>query len=434
MASAFGERRSAERGEPEVAAPPRNCLTPARQLRLSVGARAPASTSNKYFDDELCHENFSGLGLTAVTRDIPCSTAVSGTYYTTTTSTDPNTGTNAAVPYKWVRLTLKQVGSTNPYCVDGSCTAGNLAKQVCWDPVAGREVMLPAGAAICEAANPQLRSVYEITSMALTSSGSRRMTQLEVTTTMLPPMPAALTLDGANPTYGAPSSGAFTVDGTEHGTCASKGAGVPAMGAYDAASATAINSAIKSQRDGNYTGVDGTTPDIANVGPTGSNAVSALGTVGGLQALVNNVTATADQIINGTPSTQVDLGSTTSPKTTVITGDFDMGNAKGGAGVLLVEGCLSFHGNPGFNGLVLVIGKGCANFSGGGNGGFNGAVLIANLYDSTGHALPASSAPGAPTMDFSGGGNFSFTYDSCLLNTLTGHLVYHIVASREEIY
>jgi len=394
----------------------------------------PWSSSNKYFDDELCHENFSGLGLTATTRDIPCSTAVSGTYYATATSTDPNTGTNAAIPYKWVRLTLKQVGSTSPYCVDGSCTSANLSKQVCWDSVAAREVMLPAGPTICEAANPQLRSVYEITSMALTATGSRRMTQLEVTTTMLPPMPAALTLDGSNPSFAVPNSNVLIVDGTDHGTCASKGAGVPAMGADDNSSASTINSGIKPQRDDNYIGVDGTTPDIANVGPTGTNAVGPLGTVGGLQTLVNNITATADQIISGTPTSQVDLGSTTNPKTTVITGNFDMGNAKGGAGVLLVEGCMSFNGNPGFNGLVLIIGKGCTNFSGGGNGAFNGAVLVANLYDSAGHALPASSPPGAPIMDYSGGGNFTFTYDSCLLDNLTGHLVYHIVASREEIY
>jgi len=394
----------------------------------------PWNASNKYFDDELCHESFSGLGLTATTRDIPCSTAVSGTYYTSTTSTDPNTGTNASVPYKWIRLTLKQVGSTSPYCVDGTCTSANLSKQVCWDPIAAREVMLPSGVSICEAANPQLRSVYVLTSLATTSTGSRRMTQVEVTTTMLPPMPAALTFDGSNPTYAAPNSNPMIVDGTDHGTCAAKGAGVPAMGAYTNEAANQIDSGIKPQRADNYIGVDGTIPDIANVGPTGSNAIASLATVGGLQTLVSNITSTADQIIYGTPTTLVDLGSTTSPKITVITGDFDMGNAKAGAGILLVEGCLSFNGNPGFNGMVLVIGKGCANFSGGGNGAFNGAVLVANLYDSTGHLLSSTSAPGAPVMDFSGGGNFTFTYDSCLLDNLNGHLVYHIIASREEIY
>src|ERR1051326_825534 len=110
----------------------------------------PWSATNKYFDDELCHENFSSLGVTSPSRAIPCTTAVSGTYYTTATSTDPNTGTNAAIPYKWVRLNLKQVGTTSPYCVDGACTTGNLSKQVCWDPATLRQTMLPSGVSICE--------------------------------------------------------------------------------------------------------------------------------------------------------------------------------------------------------------------------------------------------------------------------------------------
>jgi len=151
--------------------------------------------------------------------------------------------------------------------------------------------------------------------------------------------------------------------------------------------------------------------------------------------LVNNVVATADQIITGTPTSLVDLGSVTSPKLTVITGDFDMGNAKAGAGVLLVEGCLTFNGNPGFNGLVLVVGKGCVSIAtGGGNGAFTGAVLVANLNDSSGSPLPATSAPGVPVVNLSGGGTFNFNYDSCFLNNLTHHLVYRILASREEIY
>src|SRR6185437_11455826 len=76
----------------------------------------PWVAGSAYFDDELCHENYSGLGLSATAVTVPC------------------TATAASIPYKWVRITLKQVGSTAPYCANSSTpqsTCPSAGTQVC---------------------------------------------------------------------------------------------------------------------------------------------------------------------------------------------------------------------------------------------------------------------------------------------------------------
>ena len=107
-----------------------------------------------------------------------------------------------------------------------------------------------------------------------------------------------------------------------------------------------------------------------------------------------------------------------------------------GAGVLLVTGNLTFNGNPNYNGLILVIGKGSVTKNGGGNGTVNGSLLVANLYNSANppQLLPASSVPGIPTLNWNGGGSVSWKYDSCWSTILNGLQAYRIVAVREMMY
>jgi hypothetical protein len=113
------------------------------------------------------------------------------------------------------------------------------------------------------------------------------------------------------------------------------------------------------------------------------------------------------------------------------------GNASGsisGSGILLVTGTLSVSGNPDFNGIILVIGKGVFDKSGGGNGDLRGGILIANLFDSSGNALPSLSAPGSPTASWSGGGNASICYDSTKINSVQNGFLYQNLAYSELPY
>ncbi len=403
------------------------------------GVIQPWNVNNKYFDDELCHENFSGLGLTAVTRDIPCTVAPSGTYYNTYTSLDPGTGAASALSYKWVRLTMKQNGTDNPNCVDTTCTAATLSYEACYDDVSNAQKVVTSVTTACESMNPPLRPVYMVTALAVNKTGSRRMVQAEVASIALPPLPAAITFDGAAPVFGAPSSGSLRVNGNNANSCGAPGPNMPGLGAYNNPSVSntsppGIDQQIPTNKANDYQGSSGSTPDVQNVGPTGLNMLGPLATVGGLQTLVSSIQSTADQVFPGGYSGPINLGTSSTPMVTVIIGNYNLGNSSG-AGLLLVTGTLTFSGNPNWNGIILVIGTGAINTgSGGGNGTLNGGMLVANLYNSSGQLLPANSAPGVPTINWNGGGTYNVNYDSCWINNLSNRLVLKAVVNREELY
>lgn len=96
-------------------------------------------------------------------------------------------------------------------------------------------------------------------------------------------------------------------------------------------------------------------------------------------------------------------GSSSNPAFTFVDGDCDL---DGGAGLLIVTGNLSMHGNPSFSGLIIVLGAGNVQRSGGGNGDILGAVSVGRLdINGTGGFL-------APSFDTNGGGNSTMQYDS----------------------
>jgi hypothetical protein len=101
---------------------------------------APWDIGNPYYDSELCHENFPGLGLTDSGANIPCprnSTGLpaAGGWYTAVNSNDPQRGTNGSLQYKWVRITLKTNRSLGVnYLVNGDPSdIAHLDTQVCFD-------------------------------------------------------------------------------------------------------------------------------------------------------------------------------------------------------------------------------------------------------------------------------------------------------------
>lgn len=110
-------------------------------------------------------------------------------------------------------------------------------------------------------------------------------------------------------------------------------------------------------------------------------------------------------------------GSSSSPEFTFVDGDCDL---DGGAGLLIVTGNLEMHGNPSFDGLILVLGGGSINRNGGGNGNFYGAISVARFdVNGTGGFL-------APIFNTNGGGNSTIQYDSLAVRralNLSGPLV-----------
>lgn len=110
-------------------------------------------------------------------------------------------------------------------------------------------------------------------------------------------------------------------------------------------------------------------------------------------------------------------GTTTKPLTTYVDGDCEL---EGGAGLLIVTGKLTLKGGPNFDGIILVLGAGEVDKSGGGNGEFHGAMMVAKFdINGTGGFL-------APRFEVSGGGGSDLQYDSRAIEmarSVSGHPV-----------
>lgn len=427
------------------------------------------SANNPYFDDELCHETVTGLVYSAPGTGNPCAATIpAGSVVAPVLSTSPYTGTASALNYKWVRITLKQ-NNTFPNAmvapVDALHPASGVGSQVCWNSATNQEVVvLSLGFNDCVAAHAALTNVgplYIITSLAITQQGSRRVGQYEVAgITVLPP-PGALSLDGPGATFpAAPNSNNFMVDGIDGsggppavpGCVPNPNTAEPAIGVTDQAGVNDLlgvpvgTGTIPSNRYSHYTGclaAGGCTAAAAGSPSIVNNAASLTGLWSDPAQLNNLVQGLANSAdlrltcgINGVGGAACGypaqgLGTDASPQITFVNGDFNMG-PNHGAGVLIVTGSLSFQGNSGFDGLILVVGQGSMSESGGGNGQFNGQVFIANTNS---HASPFSQLAtlGSPTINWNGGGGNGIYYNSCWADRMMG-MHYSVEASREEMY
>jgi Tfp pilus assembly protein PilX len=399
------------------------------------------TTGTNYPDDEICKEVTCTGGVPTGTWYIPTPASASTSY--------------AAAPiltWKWVRVMAKanksDTGATRVTSVDGTIN-GN---RVCWN--GSNEFTTTA--ASCFAFNPtaNFQPVYELTALAVTPSGSRRMRQYEASKVTLPGIPGAFVFDGQFPQFNPPSSSVFSVSGTDAAQGPNAGVGctllpgqnnVPALGAYDNLSVATLDGVMVGppDRSGQYTSSApyATTPAVASVNSSLSSGAIDLTTVDGLRKLVTLLTSAAGGNVYGAsplPSpSAMNVGTNTSPVINVVNGDYTYTGS--GAGILLVTGQLTLNGNFNYNGLILAIGEGAIIKSGGGGGTVNGAMFAANLFSDTPPPGPythpiATGHPGIPYFSWSGGGNATIQYDSCWINAVNQGLPFRLVAQRELIY
>jgi hypothetical protein len=187
--------------------------------------------SGSYADTELCHEGFNGLsslappGGTNWTAGAPCTVYPPTTpaSFTTVNSNDPGRTYAYALPYKWVRITMKANASSGgdylsaPFKVQP--TSSSQTTPVCWNGY--RQQLLPSGpATTCEAyvptdpTTPYLTTVYVLTSLGVTPSGARRMVQME--TAFNPPF---LSNSAVASNDNVELNGALTVNGYDNCSC-----------------------------------------------------------------------------------------------------------------------------------------------------------------------------------------------------------------------
>jgi hypothetical protein len=276
--------------------------------------------------------------------------------------------------------------------------------------------------------------VLQITSLAVSRSGSRAMTQMEVAT---PPrhrlgVTGALTLAGPSvdgelaynpPLYNSPNSNPFHISGADANSCgaAQPHPSLPAIGVYDdpqnPTSPTAQSEVLSAlARPDHYTGANAA-PDVEDIytdlGDTNNPA--------NFESFANSVAAVATNTYNGNVS-NVNLGSASAPTITVVNGNLSISGNPSGTGILLVTGTLSMSGNFSWNGVILVIGQGKLINSGGGNGQINGTVIVARTRDSSGNLM---STLGTPTVDWSGGGGNGIYYDHCWADNMLSKIPFN---------
>jgi hypothetical protein len=268
----------------------------------ATGTVAPWDINNKYADTELCHEGYTIAGMSNATPDVACTTLPSGsTWYTTVNSNAPWSGTTAAMPYVWARVSWKlnnslsyltatttngvTTTSTSTYSVNGTRTA---TSPVCWNGAS--EVVLTSGSSCNQLTSGGTADtpVFLVTALAVTSGGARQMLQTEVAA----PPPTVTTTPGG---FSDPD-GFFT----SSGACTS----APFILAGNA-SVDGYSTAVVGGAAGTYA-----TTHSASLGSIGSNGSVSLGgtstNVGGhihvLHPTVNGTCPTSDVFTTGNPT------------------------------------------------------------------------------------------------------------------------------------
>lgn len=392
-------------------------------------------TTNPYLDDELCQEQYGGLGLNH-DGGVACSSApISGNSPQLMTTNGyfqapnmgaadiPNTGGAGALGFKWVRITNKQnyMGLMNQW-VDTTNT--NKGAQVCYNGT--KEIVISAG----KCSDTSLMPVWLLTSLAITpglgnNPGSRRLTQMEVA--LSPP----LVIQPPNATVSAQApitlQGKLTVNGYDNCTCTSTGGnrtGKTCDKTRDGVDSANNISANGQAANGVTAGTS--TPIHANVQPWPYDIDSIINQyTPAAQSAAGppwNLSCTGIPNLVAVPAVYSDCGITTGtsfgtyptglpdnptgsvPQIVSIPGSVSLHGNVSGSGVLIIDGDLDVNGGLAFYGLIIVRGQ--IRFTGGGSQNVNlyGAMIA-------GQDVNAQDIAQSDTL----GGSFSFQYDSCAI-------------------
>lgn len=390
---------------------------------------APTTATNPYYDNEYQQE--WGVAVPA------------GNTQTINSVWTGNVIANMPGPlYKWVRITAATEQSLNVNVNNQALPLDN-AIPLFYDPSHLNAGGAPAPSLIVNAAPPATaQQVYEITSLAVLPNGTKKMLQYVVTpVTYNLNFPSALNLPGANVAFNPASSNQWYAngqDGSGNGNNSSWAAvpgcnpnpatTLPAIGVTGNSNVTAVSGTIT--RPTHYTGGGLAAPSVGSVAlnPT-------LSTPSSLNNLVNVISQNADQVLNPAAGTSANFSqlpatmSASNPATVVVNGNFSLG-PNTGYGLLVVTGTFTYSGNSGWDGVILVIGSGTAQFIGlgGGNGGFNGAIFVASTKDAAGNTLPAL---GNVNFNISGGGGNGTYYDSCWIKNSQKPPTFQVLSYRE---
>jgi Tfp pilus assembly protein PilX len=373
----------------------------------------------------------------------------------TKTTANSLSGTNASnIPgpmYKWVRInpvTEKSMGNVD---VNGDATIDSTTPLYYDSGTLPATLVVPAMVGGVPNPPSTANQVYEITALAVLPNGSEKVMQyLVAPQTYNMNFPSALTLAGGVGNFSGANSNVYHMNGTDGSGnppavpgCSPNGTVKDAIGVTSAAAAATVTLGIPGNRQNHYTGLSGTTPDVATVGLN-----STMATAASLDQLVSNIRNNADAVIPNPPNaanvnnsgTTYNFGgpgwpagmSANNPQTVYVDGSFDLGSNTG-YGLLVVTGNFHYQGNSGWKGVILVIGDGTTTFdgNGGGNGEFDGALFVATTRDVLGNQLATL---GSVNFDISGGGGNGVYYNHCWINNVQKPPTYKVLSFKEIQY
>ena len=356
-----------------------------------------------------------------------------GAYAAAIKTTTNSVSTVAGIPgplYKWVRINAATERSLNI-----NVNGGGLDNAT---PLFYNAGLTPPSLIVPPnplAPPPTARQALKATALAVLPNGSQKTVQYVIApVTVRLRFPGAITMVGSNPDC------RFQTNTDVHGEdqAAVPEGGGPAFALTDPNAVPGCQAAAAARGANLYTGTDGQNNPTANPSifditqaPYNWNPTNPdLRTSAGLQELVDLVRGAADQTNppDNLPTYGQCNGVVNNPMVTVFTGDF-RGRNFDGCGVLLVMGRVQWSGNITWRGVILTIGEGYFDFSGGGTRDVDGSVLIAKIYDAAGNLLPQ---PTAAFWNPSGGTNH-VNYDSGWINNALNGLSreYQILSFRE---
>lgn len=367
--------------------------------------------------------------------------------------------------YKWVRINAATKQSLGINVDNTGLAAANAATPLYYDSglIPASIVVPPALGNVPGPIIPSTqKQIYEITALAVLPNGSQKRLQYVVAALNFGlNFQGALTIGGQVGNFQGANSNPYQINGTDGSGSAPPPPGCvtpnpPAVNAGIAVTPgldTGNSSGLTNQqyvtnnlpRPNNYIGSGGT-PSVAPVINNGS-----LSTPSSLDQLVQELKANADVVMGPNPpagptynnsGTVYNFGqsgpgytwpsdmSASNPKVIFADGSFDLG-PNTGYGILVVTGNFQYHGNSGWNGIVLVIGDGTTTFlgNGGGSGEFDGAVFAATTRDASGNQLPNY---GSVNFDITGGGGNGIYYSSCWINRVQQPPSYQILSFQER--
>jgi len=330
--------------------------------------------------------------------------------------------------YKWVRINAIDeyaisidVNDTNP----GDYSAFNVPQLIHFD-----------GTNLTRSAAPY--QALEITSLAALPDGSRKLLQYVVgPITLQIPISAALTIAGPGSVGNVatfnppPSATSFYVNGTDQ--CSVK-LPLPGVGVTNGNDYTSVHQSLDapSPNKDHYIGAGGSFPNVSSPYVTPANATIDMTDAISLSNFLPVVQNAADSVLNG-PRTEGDMPpamSSSNPMTVYVNGDLSLTSFTG-YGLLVVRGNLTYTGDSGWKGIVIVLG-GTITETGSQDGGeFDGAVYLANLTSGGGGG---GVALGAPTYIVATPGGKGVYYNSCWISSSLKPINYKILSFREIPY